>query len=54
MGEVRKDHLLQLMGLLGDGCSHYGVPVAVQGHPPAADRIDEWFSMLSVQQGALP
>ena len=50
MGEFREDHLLQRGRLLGDGCRHHRVSMAMQGDPPAADSIDQGGAFGAVQQ----
>ena len=53
VAEVGEDHLLQCSGLVSDCCGDCGLGVAVQGHPPAADRIDQLTSIPEVQACAL-
>ena len=41
MAEIGEDHLLEAAGLIGDRGGDAGFAVAMQGDPPAADRIDQ-------------
>ena len=49
----REDHLLEGAGLQGHGGSDRGLGMAVQGDPPAADRIDQAAAVVEFQQGPL-
>ena len=40
MGEIRKDHLLEPSCLIGDRLSHHWIGMAMQGHPPATNRVN--------------
>jgi hypothetical protein len=40
MGEFGKNDLLKSFGLTRNGLRDMGMGMAMQGHPPAADRID--------------
>ena len=51
MGEFREDHLLKRGGLLSDCSSNHRVGMAVKRDPPAADRINQWWSFSSIEQG---
>ena len=51
MGEVGKNHLLEAGGLIGDGLGQHRMGMAVQGDPPAADRIDQRLPLFTDQQG---
>ena len=52
MAEVGEDHLLQLQGLAPDGGGDARFAVAMQGHPPAADGVDQLAAVLQLQQAA--
>ena len=41
------------MRLLGNRCSHDGMTMAMQGHPPAADGIDQGRRPIAEQQSTL-
>ena len=46
MAEIGEDHLLQLVGLGRNRGGNRRFAVAVQGHPPAADRIDQQAAVV--------
>ena len=41
MAEIGEDHLLQLLGLAGDGCGDGRLPVAMEGDPPTTNGVDQ-------------
>ena len=49
VAEVGEDHLLQGEGLAPNRFGDAGFGVAVQSHPPTADRIDQHPSILQMQ-----
>ena len=53
MAEISEDHLLEAVGLSGDRIGQDGVGMTVQGHPPAADRVNQRVAVFPVQQGTV-
>ena len=51
--EIGEDHLLEGLGLAGNGRGNAGFAVAMQGHPPAADAIDQPAAILKFQPDAI-
>jgi hypothetical protein len=49
VAEVGEDHLLQLLGLTGDRRRNGWLGVAVQGDPPAADRVNQAAAIAELQ-----
>ena len=49
VAEVGEDYLLHHLGLTPDGRCDRWFAVAVQGHPPAADRVNQFASIIELQ-----
>ena len=53
MREAREYHLIELRGLFGDGAHDIGMTVAMRGHPPRRNGVENRLSVRAIQPGAL-